>query len=196
MQVIYGLGNASNILLTAQKRLIRPAYAQTQGFPYAAYLDPSLRNADGSIDVPQSGATPITGYSYSANVFTYEGSIVPGTVLARVPGTENVVVHNGGSSVRPWGLLDQWIGGKFDNVGQLNEVSLWMGPDSTYNLLAPAWNDSGVAAAIAAATPGEDVFLYGGTDGRLTVTAGGSTTPVARIIERVSAAVLQIQLVI
>jgi hypothetical protein len=35
-----------------QKRLIRPLYAQTQATPYAAYLDPSLRNSDGSFAAP------------------------------------------------------------------------------------------------------------------------------------------------
>jgi hypothetical protein len=202
MQVIYGPGNASNILLTAQKRLIRPQYAQTQGFPYAAYLDPSLRNGDGSLDVPQSGATPITGYTYSATVFTYEGSIVPGTVVARVPGTENIVVHNGAAATRPWGLLDQWIGGAFDGVGKMNEVSAWMGIDSTYVMLAPAWNDSGLPAKIAASAPGVDVLLYGGTDGRLSLqvadggTAANGSIAVARVIERVSAAQLSIQLLV
>jgi len=111
---------------------------------------------------------------------------------------ENACVANGANAaVQPWGLLDQWVGGTFDNVGQNNEIGIWMGPDSTYDLLAPAWNDSGVAAAISGASPGVAVYMYAGTDGRLTTTSpGGSAVPVCRIIQRWSAARLTIQLVI
>lgn len=199
MQTIYSQGAASNILLTAQKRTIRPAYAQTQGFPYAAYLDPSLRNSDGSIRVPQNGdSTPTYPLARTANAFTYEGSIVPGTVMVKNQ-NETAVVHNGVAGVKAWGLLGQWIGGTFDNLGQISEIGVWMGPDSVYDLLAPAWNDTGLAAAIASAGAGSPVYLYAGTDGRLTVTqpSGGSTADaIARVIERWSGARLTIQLII
>jgi hypothetical protein len=199
MQTIYSPGAATNISITAQKRLIRPAYAQTQGFPYAAYLDPSLRNSDGSIRVPVS--TDTTPLSRSANAFTYDGSIVPGTVMVKNQNS-NAVVANGAAGVQPWGLLGQWIGGTFDGLGQNNQISVWMGPDSVYDLLAPAWNDAGLAAKIAAAGAGSQVLLYAGTDGRLSLlttdggTAATSSVPVARVIERKSNAALTIQLVI
>lgn len=193
MQTIYQKGAASNILLTAQKRLIRPAYAQTQGFPYAAYLDSSLRNSDGSIRVPQNtDTTPVTR---SAAAFTYEGSLVPGTVMVRTTGESACVAGGGTSAVQPWGLLANWIGGDFDDLGQNNEIGIWMGPDSVYDLLAPAWNDTGLAAAIAAASAGTDVLLYAGTDGRLTyLSTPGSAVPVAKVIERWDNARLTIQL--
>jgi len=198
MQVIYGAGNASNILLTAQKRLIRPAYAQTQGFPYAAYLDPSLRNSDGTVRIPTSSdTTPTYPLARSANAFTYEGSIVPGTVMVKTTGENAAVASGANSALQPWGLLDQWVGGTFDNVGQNNEIGIWMGPDSTYELLAPAWNDTGLATAIASAGAGQNVFLYAGVDGRLVyVGSPGSQIPVARVIDRPSAARLLIQLLI
>lgn len=195
MQRIYGPGNAGNITLTAQKRLIRPVYAQTQATPFACYLDPSLRNANGTIRIPQSSDTePI---ARSANAFTYEGSLTPGLVLLKSSG-ENVVIATGANAaLQPFGLLDQWLGGIFDNVGQINEISAWRGPDSVFELLAPAWNDTGLAAAIAAAGPGTKVNLYAGTDGRLEVNASpGSALPVAWVVERPSAARLIINLVI
>jgi hypothetical protein len=215
MQVIYGAGNASNILLTAQKRLIRPSYAQTQGFPYSAYLDPSLRWSDGTIrdplstDVANTTYTSASGatsngpapFTRSAAAYTYQGSLIPGLVVAKTSG-EYAAIHNGGTTVQPWGLLDQWVGGSFDNIGQNSQISVWMGPDSTYDLLAPAWNDTGLAAAIAATGPGGGsaggpVYLYAGTDGRLCIsTQTSSTIPVARVVERWSAARLTIQLVI
>jgi len=195
MQVISGPGNAANIALTAQKRLIRVVEGQTQATPYACYLDPSLRNANGSIRIPQS--TDTTPIARSANAFTFEGSFTPGLVLLKSTG-ENVVVATGANAaLQPFGLLGQWIGGTFDNQGLKNEISAWRGPDSVYDLLAPAWNDTGVAAAVAAAGPGTNVLLYAGTDGRLTVTkAGSECIPVAYVVERPSSSVLRINLLV
>ncbi len=198
MQVIYGPGNASNPLLTAQKRLIRPLYAQTQGFPHMATLDPSLRNTDGSIRVPLAADTaPTYPLNRSANAYTYQNSLIPGLVMVRTV-DENVAVASGAASaLQPWGLLGQWVGGTFDNVGQSNAVGIWMGPDSEYELLAPAWNDATVAAAVAAASAGQNVLLYAGVDGRLTYTGSpGSQIAVARVISRPSSARLIVQLLI
>lgn len=171
MQQIWGPGNASNILYTAQKRLIRPAYAQTQGYPYAVTLDPSLRNADGSIK-GLAGATVSTSggsLTYNAGFFTLDNSIVPGTVMIKTAG-EQVVPHTGGDGLHTFGLLDQWVGGVFDNIGQQNEVSVWLGVDSVYELLAPAFNGTGLADA----TAGVPQPLYPGTDGRLGTTNTGA----------------------
>lgn len=199
MQVIYGTGLASNIQLTAQKRLIRPVYAQTQGFPYAALLDPSLRNSDQTIRVPLGGDTvPFTRVAGAGgNAFTLNGSLVPGTVMARTT-SEYATVHPGGASaVQPWGLLGQWIGGTFDNLGLNNQIGIWMGPDSAYELLAPAWNDTGVQAALTTAgTTGLQVPMYAGSDGRLTITNAGGQVPIARVLDRPSAARLLIQLLV
>lgn len=198
MQVIYGAGNAANIQFTAQKRLIRPTYAQTQGYPYAAYLDPSLRNTDGTIRIPQStDTTPTYPIARSANAFTLDGSLVPGTVMIKTVG-ENVAVAPGGTSaVQPFGLLGQWVGGTFDNVGLNNQVGVWLGPDSVYTLLAPAWNDTGLAAAVAAAAAGSPVLLYAGTDGRLAYNGSpGSAVAVAQVVDRPSASQLLIKLLI
>jgi hypothetical protein len=203
LQVIYGANTASNILFTAQKRLIRPVYAQTQGFPYAASLDPSFRNTDGSFRTPLStdtagaaagqGTVPLTRASAP---FTYQGSITPGQVLVKTTGQEQVAIGTNAANLQPMGLLGQWLGGTFDNVGTSNQVGVWMGPDSTYDLLAPAWNDTGLAAAINAAGAGIQVPLYCGADGRLTSTVGSATVVVARVIQRISAAVLRIQLLV
>lgn len=201
MQVIYGTGLASNIQLTAQKRLIRPVYAQTQGFPYAALLDPSLRNSDQTFRVPVGGDTvPFTRTAGAGgNAFTLNGSIVPGTVMTKTTG-EYAALHPGGTAaaVQPWGLLGQWIGGTFDNLGLNNQIGIWMGPDSVYELLAPAWNDTGLQAALTAnASTGVQTLLYAGTDSRLVYNGSpGSAVAIARVIDRPSAARLLIQLVI
>lgn len=193
MQVIYG--DASNIKLTAQKRLVRVTYGQTQVTPYACYLGPSLRNADGSIRIPK--ATDTEPLARSAEAFTLQGSLPPGLVLVRESNSENVVIATGAAAeIQPFGLLGQWVGGTLDGVKNTNEVSAWRGPDAILDLLSPAWNDEGVSAALSAAKAGTRVSLYGGTDGRLTVTKAAGAVPVAEIIERPSSAVLRISLLI
>lgn len=214
MQMIYGPGLASNIQLTAQKRLIRPAYAQTQGFPYAAVIDPSMRDVDGNLRVPENGDTAgqTTNGSYpqaaapfpltrTAAAYTLQstGSIIPGIVMVKSGGGEYACVHNGntGAAVQPMGLLGQWIAGTFDNLGQNNQVGIWMGPDSVYELVSPAWNDTTVSAAFASAGAGSPVLLYAGTDGRLTYLATpGSSVAVARVMNRPSSSRLLIQMLI
>jgi hypothetical protein len=73
--------NLSNVF---QKRLIRPLYAQTQATPYAAVLDTSLRNADGSFRAPL--ATDTLPLTRSAAAFLLQGGIVPGTVVVKGAG--------------------------------------------------------------------------------------------------------------
>jgi hypothetical protein len=141
MQVIYD--DASNIRLTAQKRLVRVVYGQTQITPYACILDPSLRNSEGAVEVPGAGATvPV---KRSEAVFTFRNSIVPGTVLVKTEG-EYVVPAAGNKAERPFGLLGQWVGGTFDNLKGTNEVSAWLGPDGVVDLLKPAFNINNDAA--------------------------------------------------
>lgn len=118
--------------------------------------------------------------------------------MVKTAAGEYVAVANGANSaVQPMGLLGQWCGGTFDNIGTSNQVGVWMGPDSVYELLAPAWNDATVAAAFSAAGAGQQTLLYAGTDGRLTYTATpGSQVAVARVMDRPSAARLVIQMLI
>ena len=216
MEVIYG-PNAANFQITAQKRLLRPVMAQTQGFPHPAYLDPSLRYSStgaspGFVRVPVNGDTagatssgaggpsPVT---YTANTFTLQGSIVPGTVMCKSgygsggAGGEYAFVANGANAaVQPWGLLGQWLGGTFDGVGQNSGIAVWQGPDSEYEILAPGWNDSG-ASTFTSAAGGTQVLMYAGTDGRLTFTSpGGSAIPVARCLDRFAGSRILIQLLV
>lgn len=193
--MILTFGDASNPILTAQKRLIRVVEGQTQATPYAGYLDPSLRNADGSIRVPKS--TDSTPLARSADAFTLQNSLTPALVLVKTAGEQFCVASGANEAITPFGLLAQFVGGTFDGIKQGNEIAAWYGPGSVYDLLAPAWNDTGVAEAVAAATPGKTVKLYAGTDGRLAVFGTpANRVPVAEIIERPSAAVLRIKLLV
>jgi hypothetical protein len=212
IQTIYGAGLASNINLTAQKRTIRPVYSNTLAHPYAATLDPSFRNTDGSIRLPKAadrqnvtslGAAAASPLTRSADVFTYNGSIVPGTVMVKTNAGEYVAVGGDITSYnnQPFGLLGQWIGGTFDNLGQNNQVGVWQGFDSVYELLAPAWDDTNVPSAINSSVANGaigQVLLYAGADGRLTATPvnAGYSVPVARVIDRPASSRLLIQLIV
>jgi hypothetical protein len=181
--------NLSNVF---QKRLVRPKYAHTQGFPYAGSLHPSLRDSEGSFRKPLAADTlPL---ARSADAFTYKGGLVPGTVVLKAEGESFVVATGANAALRPFGLLGQFVGGELDDLKDNNEIGVWQGPDSVYEILAPAFNDTGLAAAYAAATPGIPVLLYAGADGRLGVNGTpGSRLPVAELIERPSASKITIR---
>lgn len=183
--------NLSNVF---QKRLIRPLYAQTQATPWAGSLDSSLRNTDGSVRVPQNGDSNPTR---SANAYSLQGGLVPGTVMIKGAGEAFKVASGANVAERPAGLLANFVGGTLDDLKDNNEIGVWYGPGSQFELLTPAWDDTGLAAAYAAATPGSPVLLYAGTDGRLVYNASpGNRLPVAELVERRSASVIQIKLLV
>jgi hypothetical protein len=155
-----------------QKRLIRPLYAQTQATPYAAVLDGAFRDAAG-------------GFVVQAGAFALKGGHVPGSVVTNVG--EKVKIATGAANEQVFGLLANFIGGELDDLGDENYVGVWRGPDSVFELLAPAFDDTGLAAAFAGVVYGTKVPLYAQTDGRLGLAAGTSRQVVAHLIERVSA---------
>jgi hypothetical protein len=208
MEIIYPVGSdASNINVTSQKRLLRVVQGQTQATPTSGYLDPSLRNTSGGIRVPlstdkkgvvASGAAAASPFTRSATAFTFEGSLVPGTVLVKTSG-ENFAIADGaakegGQAV--FGLLGQWVGGTFDGVKNTSNISAWQGPDSIYDLLAPGFNPTEVATKAAETKEGAVVKLYAGADGRLTVVEPSEVkTEIGELIEY-NASVLRFRLVI
>jgi hypothetical protein len=189
--------NLSNMF---QKRTIRPLYGQTQAYPYAAVLDPRLRNTDGSFRAPLATDTAAnSGLARTVAAFTFQGGLVPGTVMVKAAG-EGMVVHNGAAGVIPFGLLANFVGGTLDDLQDNNEIGVWRGPDSVYELLFPAFDDTGLAAAYAAqsgatSAAGNPVVLYPQTDGRLGITATAAPA-VARLVERTSAAKIVVELLI
>lgn len=183
--------NLSNALV---KRPLRALYAQTQATPYSAVLDPSLRNVDGSFRKPV--ATDTLPVARSADAFTLQGGLVPGTVMLKAAG-EGVVVATGADSANliPFGLLANFVGGTLDDIQDENMVGVWRGPDSVWELLAPAFDDTGLASAYADATPGNPVKLYAGVDGRLVANGSPSNrVVVAHLVERTSASRIVIDL--
>jgi hypothetical protein len=188
VEIIYG--DASNINLTAQKRLLRVVQGQTQATPTSGYLDPSLRNTTGGIRVPLStdkvgvvsaGAAAASPFTRTANAFTFEGSLVPGTVLVKTVG-ENYAIADGGTATEVFGLLGQWVGGTFDGVKNTSNISAWQGPDSIYDLLAPGF---GVISAVKVAEQkeGKQILLYAQANGLLTTEKSTNETVIGEVIE-------------
>src|SRR5208282_1666560 len=176
---------------------------QTQATPTSGYLDPSLRNVHGGIRIPLStdkvGVTPAEGaapapFTRTATAFTYEGSLVPGTVLVKTVG-ENYAIADGGTATSVFGLLGQWVGGTFDGIKNTSNISAWQGPDSIYDLLAPGFNPEKVSEEAVKTKEGIVVPLYAGADGRLTVVASEVTTVIAHVVEY-SGSTLRFRLVI
>lgn len=168
-----------------QKRTLRALYAQTQATPYAATLHASLRNTDGSFRAPV--ATDTLPLARSAAAFTLQGGLVPGQVVAKSAG-EGVVVHNGVAGVKAFGLLANFVGGTLDELGDENQVGVWRGPDSVWELLKPAFDDTGLAAlyATASAAAGTPVPLYAQPSGLLGGTVPATATAddvVAHLVE-------------
>lgn len=116
-----------------------------------------------------------------------------------------VASGTGGSPYQnTFGLLANFVGGNLDELAGNPYIGVWRGFDSTYVLLAPAFNSQGLQAQWAAMTPGNPVPLYAGPDGRLC--AAGTGTPlsggagsqqeVAYIVNYQAPSLLEINLVI
>lgn len=187
--------NLSNAM---QKRTLRVLHGQTQATPYAGTLDASLRNTDGSFRRPLAADTvPV---ARSADAFVLQGGLVPGMVMTKAAGEGFVVATGANTVARNFGLLANFVGGTLDDLQDANEIGVWYGPGSVYEVLFPAFDDTGLAALYAAATPGAPVYMAAGTDGRLKgfadAAALGSRVAVAELIERRSAGVIQIKLLV
>lgn len=167
-----------------KKRPLRAIYAQTQATPYSGTIHVSLRNTDGSFRAPLAVDTLPLARSAAATLD--QGGLMPGTVMVKSAG-ESFVVHNGVAGVKAWGLLANFVGGQMDEIGDENSIAVWRGPDSVWELLKPAYDDTGLAAAYATASAGGvAVPLYAQPSGLLGATVPGSATEwdiVARLIE-------------
>src|SRR4051812_2149723 len=159
--------NLSNAM---QKRTLRVLYSQTLAHPYAGTLDATLRNTDGSFRAPLNGdAIANSGLARTANTFTLQGGLVPGTVMVKTLG-EAFVPATAAAGVVPFGLLANFVGGTLDDLQDSNEIGVWYGPGSVYEVLSPAFDDTGLAAAYpapATAAGRAPVLLYPQADGRL-----------------------------
>lgn len=199
-----------NLANKYQKRTCRPLYANTQATPYAASLASTFRDTDGSLKLPgASDDAPLANRTAAA--YTSKGSLLPGMVAVRVKGTETISIATGNNSAeQPFGLLANFVGGDLDEGfsgdSLQNQVGVWRGPDAVFEILAPAFDDTGAGSSggqsltTALGTVGDlgtNVLLYGGDDGRLvSFSSPGSRVAVCRLVERVSSSRIIVDLLV
>jgi len=189
-----------NLANKYQKRTCRPIYANTQATPYSATLSDSYRSS-GVLSLP-------------AAAFKLQTGLIPGMVVTRLKGTEQVAVTtvNGhaGAVEKPFGLLANFVGGDLDEGfsgdSLQNSVGVWRGPDAVFEILAPAFDDTGagtptnsqsLTTLLATAGAGIELLLYGGDDGRLvSMATPGTRQAVARLVERPSAGRIVVDLIV
>jgi len=181
-----------NISQASQQRTLRVLYGQTQAYPYATTLSPVVYDISGGsagVFSTGSGANPGTAG---------QGPIFPGMVAALAKDGQSVAVCVGSSgtasALTPFGLFANFVGGDFDEVGDYTEVGVWKGPGSVYEILSPAFNsaitssnDTGLGTAR---------LLYPDANGKLSLATAGSVTPVARLIDWVSASKIIVELLV
>lgn len=191
-----------NLANKYQKRTCRPLYANTQATPYAAqlYVDPAgtygFRTTAGVLKFP---ANVIDGQKVS-------GSLPAGTVMARIKGTDQVTVATGANNEEPFGLLANFVGGDLDEgfAGDSlqNQVGVWRGPDSSFEVLAPAFGTVTITDGVSGNEKVSNAYaggtlLYASAAGQLTTTrVDTSSVPVARLVEKVGSSRIVVDLLV
>lgn len=139
-----------------RRRTLRALYAQTQATPYAATLDPG---------VDRTATDPFNG------VDSGKAAIWPGMVALKTVG-EHVrpqFDYPDSGPRRPFGLFANFVGGELDEIGDRSEVGVWRGAGSVFEILAPVFDDSGLAseAANEDGTASNEIYLCADDTSRL-----------------------------
>lgn len=173
----------NNIALVNKRRTLKALYAHTQGYPYAATLDSTLTITSG-------GQLGVTGSFAWAN---------PGTVMVKGSGETVKPAAVATLNTKYFGLLGHFVGGQMDELGGTTSVGVWKGNGSVFEVLAPAFVDTGLAAAAAAedGTVANETYLKSDSTGLLTLAGAiGTDARAARLISRLSANAILVELLV
>ena len=176
-----------------RKRTIKPLHTHTQGYPLPVTLDTAFDRGAGQL----SGGAAVAGS---------QAAIMPGAVMVKGEG-DTVTLAGATTTERVIGLAAQFVGGDLDELGSESGMGVWRGGSATFLLRAPAFDDTGLAAAAAAedGATANEVYFVSGADGRLVydAAAGPSGTlgtktkaAVARLVKRHSASAIEIELLV
>lgn len=168
----------------AQKRTLRPIYAQHQATPYGGFLDPSW---DRSFDIlPGSVLSRLT-----AEVFTPFTTGSSGTSASSAPVLPS-------SNAKPFGLSALFIAPTLgiDEVTATgtNLVSVWNGSfDAVFEIVAPAFDTEANWSGLNP-TDGGRVLLTANNVGLLTPTGATNYNAVAELVDVESTDVILVRL--
>ena len=142
----------------AQKRTLRPLYANYQATPYGGFLDPDL-------DV--------------------DFDILPGTVMARLYG-EVFTPFTGAAGQVPFGLSALFVAPRL-GVNEVSSTgtglfTVWVGDgQAVFEVLAPAFDVEATWPTVE--NTGGQVLLTANSEGRLTPTGADSDNAIAELID-------------
>lgn len=178
----------TNLANKYQRRTLRALYGQTQAYPYDTTLDSSFSRTAGAL----SGGTAITGA---------KAAILPGLVASKKTAETVTVAGAWASSRRDFGLFAQFVGGELSDIpSDFDKVGVWRGQGGVFEILAPAYDDTGLAtpAGAEAGTAATEVYLNASAKGQL-VTGGAGANVVnntARLMTRLSSNAVVVELLV
>jgi len=177
----------TNLANKYQRRTLRPLYAQTQAYPYDAQLDAAFDRS-----VMFDSAAPAVAASKAA--------ILPGLVASKLAGETVTLSVSGAGTDRDFGLFANFVGGELSDIpSDFDRVGVWRGAGSVFELLAPVFEDTGLATAAGneAGTAATEVYGIGNAKGQLVFSAGASDTEdTARLIKYLSANAIIVELLV
>jgi len=158
-------------------------YAQSQGYPYATTLDTNFsRTSGGQLAL----GTPAG-----------QAAIFPGAVMRKLVG-EVVTLATTADEPGKFGLSANFVGGTMDELFDQVQIGVWRGRNSVYEILAPAHDDTGLAALAAGTAEstqaGIGVPLTNNSTGQVSANGGTATLPIARLMSRLSANAIIVEL--
>lgn len=200
----------NNLTHAHKRRTLRPLLAHTQATPVPMELSSSFSRTGGAL----------TGTATTGITDNTMGAILPGMVAMKQVGRTVTPHYTASVRERSFGLFGQFVGGDLDELKGAAEVSVWSGPGSHWEVLAPAFDDTNLSTAAAAedGTDALEVYLNANAKAQLGVLtpgdplgapdgAGAEEDDVAtlgtaalgrtaRLIERISANAIVVQLLV
>lgn len=182
-----------------KRRTLRAVYGQTQAYPYAMTLSAAFDRTANQISISGSKAAINPGsvaQKLAGEVVTLYGST---EAVAGAGGTATATT----SITHPFGLFANFVGGQLDELFTRSEVGVWKGTNSVFELLAPAFTDTGTSAAGLADvgdTLGHQAWMVPDSTGRLVYDSScagpwtASHLGVARLISYLSANAILVEL--
>jgi hypothetical protein len=177
----------TNLANKYNRRTLRALYGQTQAYPYDVQLSSSFVRTAGAL----SGGTAITGA---------KSAILPGQVANKLVGEAVTVSAAAAASNRPFGLFANFVGGELSDIPtDFDRVGVWRGAGGVFEILAPAFDDTGLSA-LAAAEDGavaNEVYFKSNAKGQVVGTAGANViNNVGRLVTRLSANAVIVELLV